>query len=89
LGFEAGFGIAEVGFVDFDSKTVATAVSGGQKSGAGAHKRVEDGVARERKHSDKAVGQFSGKRGRMLSSRFAGQGPDLLEPIVMLFLGKS
>src|SRR5579859_2929686 len=72
LGFEAGFGVAEIGLVDFHSDPVATAIGGSQKSSAGAHEGVQDSVACEREHSNEAVGQFCRKRGRVFPSGLSG-----------------
>lgn len=72
LRFEAAFGVAEIGLVDFNSDPVATAVGGSQKGRAGAHEGVQDSVACEGEHPNEPVGQICWKRGGVFSSGLAG-----------------
>src|SRR5580693_357635 len=56
LGFEADFGVAQIGLVDFNADPVPAAIGGSQKSSAGTHKWVQDSVSCEREHPNQAIG---------------------------------
>jgi len=72
--------------IDFDANGVAECLGRGQQGRSHASKWIEDGVFDERKHAYQPVGEFQGKRSRMLLGRGSRKLPELLEPNVKVLL---